>query len=119
FSVDSLYRVPRIERVLKQARGVSTSEQVRELIGTAMRDHFGKPNSVCNHPDARNDRLVQNQTIASSIVDLTAGDYYVAAGLPCGSEYVKAPWNLYAEGVFQSPLAEARNGTAQPVGVAR
>ena len=55
---------------------------MRELIATAMRDHFGKPNSVCNHPDPRNDRLVQNQTIASSIVDLTAGDYYVAAGLP-------------------------------------
>jgi isopenicillin-N N-acyltransferase-like protein len=97
FSVDSLYRVPRIERVLRQARSVSSSEQLRELIADAMRDHFGKPNSVCNHPDPRNDRLVQNQTIASSIVDLTAGDYYVAAGLPCTSEYIKAPWNLYAD----------------------
>ena len=95
FSVDSLYRVPRIERVLKRGRGVGTSAEMRELIGTAMRDHFGKPNSVCNHPDPRNDRLVQNQTIASSIVDLTDGHYYVAAGLPCENEYVKAPWNLY------------------------
>jgi isopenicillin-N N-acyltransferase-like protein len=99
FSVDSLYRVPRIERVLKRAHSATTPEQMRALIATAMRDHFGKPNSVCNHPDPRNERLVQNQTIASSIVDLTAGDYYVAAALPCESEYVKAPWNLYADGI--------------------
>src|SRR5207248_6576598 len=114
FSVDSLYRVPRIERVLKQARSASTSDQMRDLIATAMRDHFGKPNSVCNHPDARNDRLVQNQTIASSIVDLTAGEYYVAAGLPCESDYVKAPWNLYAE----TAEAPGRNGLTVTVRVA-
>jgi len=89
--------VPRIERVLKRSRSATTSEQMRELIGTAMRDHFGKPNSVCNHPDPRNDRLVQNQTIASSIVDLTEGHYFVAAGLPCESEYLRAPWNLYED----------------------
>jgi isopenicillin-N N-acyltransferase-like protein len=110
FSPDSLYRVPRIERVLKQARTASTSEQMRELIATAMRDHFGKPNSVCNHPDPRNDRLVQNQTIASSIVDLTAGEYYVAAGLPCTSEYIKAPWSLYADADGDLETAKLVNG---------
>jgi isopenicillin-N N-acyltransferase-like protein len=107
FSVDSLYRVPRIERVLKRARDATTSAEMRDLIGTAMRDHFGKPNSVCNHPDPRNDPLVQNQTIASSIVDLTDGHYFVAAGLPCGTEYVQAPWNLYAADA-QIPMT--RNG---------
>jgi isopenicillin-N N-acyltransferase-like protein len=117
FSVDSLYRVPRIERVLRRGRGARSSDEMRQLIGTAMRDHFGKPNSVCNHPDPRNDRLVQNQTIASSIVDLTAGDYYVAAGLPCAGEYVKAPWNLYASADAE---AVTRNGrtAATSVGVA-
>jgi isopenicillin-N N-acyltransferase-like protein len=72
---------------------------------------------VCNHPDPRDDRLVQNQTIASSIVDLTAGDYYVAAGLPCAGEYVKAPWNLYAGADAE---AVTRNGrtAATSVGVA-
>jgi isopenicillin-N N-acyltransferase-like protein len=96
FAVDSLYRVPRIERVLRRARTASTPEAMRELIATALRDHFGKPNSVCNHPDPRNTRLVQNQTIASSIVDLTTGEYFVAAGVPCSSDYIKAPWTLYA-----------------------
>src|SRR5712691_12668849 len=43
FSVDSLYRVPRIERVLRQARTASTSVQMRELIATAMRDHLENP----------------------------------------------------------------------------
>ena len=102
--------------MLKRAHSATTPEQMRALIATAMRDHFGKPNSVCNHPDPRNERLVQNQTIASSIVDLTAGDYYVAAALPCESEYVKAPWNLYADGGVETPT---RNGHTVARGIAR
>jgi isopenicillin-N N-acyltransferase-like protein len=113
FSVDSLYRVPRIERVLRRARGAADSVEVRGLIATAMRDHFGKPNSVCNHPDTRIDWLLQNQTIASSMVDLTDGEYWVAAGLPCGSQYVKAPWNLYEDGVAE--VSAARNGQARQI----
>jgi isopenicillin-N N-acyltransferase-like protein len=125
FSVDSLYRVPRIERVLKRARDVSSSGDIRALIATALRDHFGKPNSVCNHPDPRHDRLVQNQTIASSIVDLTAGEYYVAAGLPCSTEYVKAPWNLYDNAAADGPATDrveasgVRDGSAVAVGAVR
>jgi isopenicillin-N N-acyltransferase-like protein len=109
FSVDSLYRVPRIERVLKHAPQATTPEQMRALIGTALRDHFGQPNSVCNHPDPRNDRLVQNQTIASSMVDLTDGQYFVAAGLPCETEYIKAPWDLYADAADQSVRKNGRS----------
>ncbi len=97
FSVDSLYRVPRIERVLKRARAATTSEEVRDLIATAMRDHFGAPNSVCNHPDERRHPFDRYQTVASSIVDLTTGEYYLALGLPCKTEYQKLPWNLYDE----------------------
>jgi isopenicillin-N N-acyltransferase-like protein len=115
FSVDSLYRVPRIERVLKHAPQATTPEQMRALIGTALRDHFGQPNSVCNHPDPRNDRLVQNQTIASSMVDLTDGQYFVAAGLPCETEYIKAPWDLYADAADQSVRKNGRSADL-PVG---
>ncbi len=60
-----------------------------------MRDSFGHPNAVCNHPDERDDPSERNQTIASSIVDLTTGDYYVTHGTPDASAYEKLPWNLY------------------------
>ena len=50
FSPDSLYRVPRIERVLRRARSAATPEALRATIAEALGDHFGYPNSVCNHP---------------------------------------------------------------------
>lgn len=94
FSPDSLFRTQRIERVLRRAKSAQSSEQMRELIGEALRDHFSYPNSVCNHPDPRRHPHVQTQTIASSIVDLTTGDYYLAHGVPCENTYEKLPWNV-------------------------
>jgi isopenicillin-N N-acyltransferase like protein len=95
FSPDSLYRTVRIEQVLRSARNAKDSAAVRDVIATAMRDHFGVPNSVCNHADSRRHPLDQMQTVASSTVDLTTGEYRVVAGLPCESKYTKLPWNLY------------------------
>ena len=94
FSSDSLYRLPRIERTLRRAKVEHTSDGVRGVIATAMRDTFGAPNAVCNHPDADDDPFERNQTIASSIVDLTTGDYYVTHGTPDSGAYEQLPWNL-------------------------
>ena len=103
FSVNSLYRVPRIERVLKRSKEATSGEAMRALIATALRDDFGKPNSVCNFPDMRRHPLDRTQTIASSIVDLTTGEYYVTLGLPTDSEYQKLPWNLYDDATEPAP----------------
>ena len=97
FSVDSLYRLTQIEKVLRRAKKAKTQKQMRDLIASALRDHFGFPNSVCNHEDTRRPVVDRTQTIASSIVDLTAGDYYVALGLPCETQYRKVPWSIYDE----------------------
>ena len=103
FSPDSLYRVPRIERVLRRAKTAATPEQMRTLIAEAMRDHFGYPNSVCNHADERDHPFERTQTIASSIVDLTTGEYWAALGPPCQAEYRKLPWNVYDGPGAQEP----------------
>jgi isopenicillin-N N-acyltransferase-like protein len=95
-SVDSLYRAPRLERVLKTARAATTTEQTRATIATALSDHFSFPNSVCTHPDPRSPEDKQWETLASTIVDLTTGEYLVAHGTPCEHDYRPLPWNLYA-----------------------
>jgi isopenicillin-N N-acyltransferase like protein len=92
-SVDSLYRAPRVEGVLRRARDAGTSEEVRGLIATALSDHFSFPNSVCAHPDPRDGGSWE--TVASTIVDLTTGEYLVAPGNPCEHPYEPLPWNLY------------------------
>jgi isopenicillin-N N-acyltransferase-like protein len=95
FSVNSLWRLPRLTEGLKAAKTARDSVAVRGAIATALRDHFAHPNSVCKHGDAATQGSDVNQTIASSIVDLTTGDYWLAPGNPCEGEYERLPWNLY------------------------
>ncbi|WP_432941699.1 C45 family autoproteolytic acyltransferase/hydrolase [Kribbella sp. CA-253562] len=96
FSVDSLYRLPRVESGLAQVRLDGTTEEaVARIVQTTMSDHFGHPNAVCQHADPRRHPLDRNETIVSSLVDLTTGTYRLTPGLPCTHSYQQAPWNLY------------------------
>ncbi|HET6293377.1 MAG TPA: C45 family peptidase [Kribbella sp.] len=96
FSVDSLYRVPRVEEGLREARFEGTTEAaVETIVRTTMSDHFGHPNAVCQHADPRRQEFDRYATIVSSLVDLTAGTYRLTPGLPCSHSYEQAPWNLY------------------------
>ncbi len=97
FSVNSLWRLPRLTAGLRKAKTASGSENVRASIAAALSDHFGYPNAVCKHADDRSIGTDRNQTIASSIVDLTTGEYRIAAGNPCESRHQLLPWNLYEE----------------------
>ncbi|MGH2377594.1 MAG: C45 family autoproteolytic acyltransferase/hydrolase [Candidatus Limnocylindria bacterium] len=106
YSVNSLWRLPRLTEGLRAARRASDPEGVREAIAAALRDHFGYPNAVCKHGDPTAVGTDLNQTIASSIVDLTTGEYRIAGGSPCESEYRLLPWNLYEDsGAALSPVA--------------
>jgi isopenicillin-N N-acyltransferase-like protein len=95
FSPDSLYRAERIERVLARAGEAATGEAMRALIREALSDHFGFPDAVCNHPNPVDPWWSQNETVASSLVDLTTGEYRIAHGNPCENDYELLPWNLY------------------------
>lgn len=101
--VDSLIRLERIEGVLARVGETTTGTELRALVREAMTDHFSYPNSVCNHPDEREPELDRSQTVASTIVDLTTGEYRLSHGPPCANDYELLPWNLYAD----SPVAAA------------
>lgn len=107
FSVNSLWRLPRLTEGLRAAKRPGSSESVRGAIGAALRDHFAYPNSVCKHGDANTQGTDINQTIASSIVDLTTGEYWLAAGNPCEGEYERLPWNLYDASVAREAAPAA------------
>jgi isopenicillin-N N-acyltransferase-like protein len=94
-SPDSIYRAERIERVLARSREAASGEAMRALIREAMSDHFGFPSSVCNHANPADPRYDRNETVASSVVDLTTGAYWIAHGNPCEHDYELLPWNLY------------------------
>ena len=106
FSPDSLYRVTRVQRAFTRLSAPPDSESMRSVIATALRDHFGYPDAVCNHADPERHELDRTETVASSIVDLTTGDYYLAFGLPCEHEYERLPWNLYDDAASPSHETE-------------
>jgi len=107
FSVNSLWRLPRLEHGLKAVRTAKGATGVRDAIADALRDHFGHPNSLCKHDDQRAETGDRYHTVASSIVDLTTGDYWISAGPPCENEYRRLPWNLYQEETASAPRLAA------------
>ncbi|WP_433436929.1 C45 family autoproteolytic acyltransferase/hydolase [Nonomuraea sp. CA-141351] len=94
-SADSLFRVPRAEGGLRAVREASGTDEARKRIRLAMSDHLGYPESLCTHPDETQPAVKRWATLLSSCVDLTTGDYLIAAGTPCDHEYERVPWNLY------------------------
>jgi len=107
FSVNSLWRLPRLERGLKAVRTAVGATGVRDAIADTLRDHFGHPNSLCKHDDPRAETGDRYHTVASSIVDLTSGEYWISAGPPCENEYRRLPWNLYQEEPATAPRLAA------------
>lgn len=94
-SADSLLRLPRVSAGLRKVAGATNAEQSRELVRAAMSDHLGFPEGVCTHPEPGADPLKQWSTLLSSCVDLTTGEYFVAAGFPCETAYTQLPWNIF------------------------
>ncbi|WP_327686341.1 C45 family peptidase [Streptomyces sp. NBC_00467] len=94
-SPDSLYRVQVIERGLLAARDAADSAQLRKVVIDTMSDHTGHPHGVCCHPDPLHADVARSKTVMSSLVDLTSGEYRVAAGNPCATPLELLPWNLY------------------------
>ena len=94
-SPDSLLRVPQARKGLRRAAGPEKSVDVRTSIHEAMSDHLGYPDSLCAHPSDDLPAIDQWSTTLSSCVDLTTGEYFLAAGPPCQNLYEKVPFNLY------------------------
>jgi isopenicillin-N N-acyltransferase-like protein len=105
FSVNSLWRLDRLKRGLEAVRSANGSGGVYRAIVLALQDHFGYPNSLCKHDDPRLGTGDRYHTIASSIVDLTNGDYWLAAGPPCQGPYQRI-WNIYDGATAPAPDLE-------------
>ncbi|PII88204.1 acyl-coenzyme A--6-aminopenicillanic-acid-acyltransferase form [Leucobacter sp. OLJS4] len=94
-SSDSLLRLPRVSAGLRRVASATSAAESREAVRAAMSDHLGFPEGVCTHPVEGADPLKQWSTLLSSCVNLSTGQYHVAAGYPCETPYTELPWNLY------------------------
>jgi len=80
-SPHSLTRLSSMRTALSD-RGLSV-ERVEEIL----RDHDHAPNGICGHPDPDAHPLYARTTVASVVIDLTAGDAWVTDGPPCEVQY--------------------------------
>jgi isopenicillin-N N-acyltransferase-like protein len=79
---DSLFRERRVRQFLEgRPRPLTVGD-----LETALRDHFGLPDSVCRHRAARVDGT-EIETVASVVMDLTEGRLWLAPGPVCEHEY--------------------------------
>ena len=84
-----------------------TLEEFRVLLA----DHADYPYSVCAHPEPGVHPCEQGATIASVLMDLTAGRMWVAAGHPCQARHQDVGWPASSA----SPAA-ASPAAASPAG---
>ena len=84
-SEHTLLRYGRAMHLLRAQVGRITVETLKNVF----RDHFNRPYSICRHPNPGLAEIERGATLASTIVDLSAGEMYVAMGEPCKTDYQK------------------------------
>ena len=85
----SLWAMPSSAVRLQRLRAFGAGGQHRTLDGFRglLADHADFPYGVCAHPEPGVHPCEQGATIASVLMDLTAGRMWVAAGQPCQARY--------------------------------
>jgi isopenicillin-N N-acyltransferase-like protein len=94
--VSTFRRCARMEAMLEEERGGREDGRGRSdgsgtldarTLMTVLRDHVGRPDSVCRHPNPALPEEERVETVVSVIEDLTARRFYVAPGTPCTHEF--------------------------------
>jgi len=81
-SPNTLRRAPRLERLLSTADHLDVA-----TLQDALRDHFGRPASICRHPDEADPPDERIVTDASVVLDLTDRRMLATGGPPCEHQY--------------------------------
>ncbi len=78
----SAVRLQRLRACTEPPRAL-TLDDMRGVLA----DHADYPHGICSHPDPADHPCEQGATIASILMDLTAGQAWLAAGNPCQAPY--------------------------------
>ena len=87
---DSPVRLARIARLVDEAHGSIDAETATDML----RDHAGRPDSICRHEDTVNDAEgVRIHSVFSLVMDLEHRSLRITGGPPCEGPYHElTPW---------------------------
>ncbi|SHN46323.1 C45 family autoproteolytic acyltransferase/hydolase [Cryptosporangium aurantiacum] len=118
FTADSIYRDHLLERSLRDPEVRAPGGDTLAGIKHALSDPFGAPYGVASIGQPRSSGGAYARTVASSIVDLTTGEYHFVLGVPEPDSYRLLPWNLYDGPTFDGVNGD-RSEVCAAVGGAR
>ncbi len=96
WGLDSLYRTQRLRGRLRALMRAPESPGPDSL-SDCLADHAGLPDSVCRHPNPQDPPSARWTTLASSIVDLHSGTWWLAPGRPCENRLEAITWNVFSD----------------------
>ncbi|MBO0887615.1 peptidase C45 [Candidatus Bathyarchaeota archaeon] len=78
----TLHRFRRVNQLVKPFREGQEKLSLRTAEGV-LKDHDGRPESVCRHPNTKFPQYEQYQTVVSVVMDLYTGEVRASQGSPC------------------------------------
>ena len=86
---ERLSTLQRYRRIQKLLDGSVRAGQKLNLASakSMLRDHYGKPESVCRHSNLKLPEYERYETVVSVIMDLPTRKLWAAMGSPCSTEY--------------------------------
>ncbi len=82
----TFHRYARMQALLREAAGGGQGVRFEDLKGI-LRDHDGRPDSICRHVNESRPPNERYETVASAILDVDAREMSIAAGPPCAARY--------------------------------
>jgi len=86
---ERLSTLQRYRRIQKLLDGTVRTGQKLNLVAAQnmLRDHHGRPESVCRHSNLKLPEYERYETVVSVIIDLHSRKLWATIGSPCSSEY--------------------------------
>jgi len=84
--LSTLQRYRRIQKLLDGSVRVGRKLGISDA-KNMLRDHYGKPESVCRHSNMKLPEYERYETVVSVIMDLPSRKMWAATGTPCSTEY--------------------------------
>lgn len=84
--LSTLQRYRRIQKLLDGSVRVGRKLSLTEA-KSMLRDHYGKPESVCRHSNMKLPEYERYETVVSVIMDLPGKKMWATTGTPCSTEY--------------------------------
>jgi len=84
--LSTLQRYRRIQKLLDGTVRIGEKLSL-ESAKNMLRDHYGKPESVCRHSNLKLPEYERYETVVSIIMDLPDRKLWATMGSPCSTEY--------------------------------